>query len=125
MADMTALLNLAGTMANALAQNLFNRQIQHLSAGLMRQGTELQDALRLAGRARATLDRQIFHLQTLYEFTAELSPLVATDKLLEAFLLMVMGTFGASRGVRSALRPAEPGGPVCQPGNSGTPAVDP
>jgi rhodanese-related sulfurtransferase len=97
-ADMTALLNLAGAMANALAQNLFNRQIQHLSAGLMRQGTELQDALRLAGQARQALDRQIFHLQTLYEFTAELSPLVATDKLLEAFLLMVMGTFGVSRG---------------------------
>jgi rhodanese-related sulfurtransferase len=97
-ADMTTLLNLAGTMANALAQNLFNRQIQHLSAGLMRQGTELQDALRLAGQARQALDRQIFHLQTLYEFTAELSPLIATDKLLEAFLLMVMGTFGVSQG---------------------------
>ena len=44
------------------------------------------------------LDRQFFHLQTLYEFTAELSPLAATDKLLEAFLLMVMGTFGVSQG---------------------------
>jgi rhodanese-related sulfurtransferase len=97
-ADMTALLNLAGTMANALSQNLFHRQIQHLSAGLIRQGNELQDAQRQAGRAREALDRQIFHLQTLYEFTAELSPIVATDKLLEAFLLMVMGTFGASRG---------------------------
>jgi rhodanese-related sulfurtransferase len=97
-ADMTALLNLAGTMANALAQNLFHRQIQHLSAGLMRQGHELQDAQRQAGRAREALDRQIFHLQTLYEFTAELSPLVATDQLLEAFLLMVMGTFGVSQG---------------------------
>ena len=97
-ADMTALLNLAGTMANALAQNLFHREIQHLSAGLMRQGHDLQDAQHLAGRARADLDRQIFHLQTLYEFTAELSPLVATDKLLEAFLLTVMGAFGISRG---------------------------
>jgi rhodanese-related sulfurtransferase len=97
-ADMTVLLNLAGTTANALAQNLFHRQIQHLSAGVIRQGSELQDAQRRAGRARASLDRQIFHLQTLYEFTAELSPVVATDKLLEAFLLTVMGTFGARRG---------------------------
>jgi len=97
-ADRTVLLNLAGTMANALAQNLFHRQIQHLSAGLTRQGNELQDSQRQAGRARATLDRQIFHLQTLYEFTAELSPLVATDKLLDAFLLTLMGIFGASRG---------------------------
>ncbi len=97
-ADMTALLNLAGTMANALAQNLFHRQVQHLSAGLSRQGDELQDSQRQAARARATLDRQIFHLQTLYEFNTELSPLVATDNLLEAFLLTLMGTFGASRG---------------------------
>jgi rhodanese-related sulfurtransferase len=97
-ADMTTLLNLAGTMATALAQNLFHRQIQHLSAGLIRQGNELQEAQRQAGRARAALDRQIFHLQTLYDFTAELSPVVATDKLLEAFLLTVMGTFGMSRG---------------------------
>ena len=97
-ADMTALLNLTETIANALAQNLFHREIQHLSAGLIRQGDELQDAQRQAGRARETLDRQIFHLQTLYEFTAELSPLVATDKLVDAFLLTLMGTFGASRG---------------------------
>ncbi len=80
-ADRTVLLNLAGTMANAT-----------------RQGNELQDSQRQAGRARATLDRQIFHLQTLYEFTAELSPLVTTDKLLDAFLLTLMGIFGASRG---------------------------
>ncbi|MGE5259058.1 MAG: rhodanese-like domain-containing protein [Hyphomicrobiales bacterium] len=97
-ADVTTLLNLTGTMASALAQNLFNRQIQHLSAGLMRQGAELQDALHEARRARETLDRQIFHLQTLYEFTAELSPLIATEKLLETFLLMVMGTFGLGQG---------------------------
>lgn len=97
-ADMTTLLNLAGTMANSLAQNLFHRQIKHLSAGLMRQGNELQDAQRQAARARETLDRQIFHLRTLYEFASELSPLSSTDKLVEAFLLTVMGTFGASRG---------------------------
>jgi rhodanese-related sulfurtransferase len=97
-ADKTALLNLADAMANALAQSLFHRQIQHLSAGLIRQGDELQDAQRQAGTARATLERQIFHLQTLYEFTAELSPVVATDKLVDAFLLTLMGTFGISQG---------------------------
>jgi len=58
----------------------------------------LPEAIEQASRAQADLDRRVFHLQTLYEFTAELSPLVATDKLLEAFLLTVMGTFGASQG---------------------------
>jgi rhodanese-related sulfurtransferase len=58
----------------------------------------LPEAIGRASRAQADLDRRVFYLQTLYEFTAELSPLVATDKLLEAFLLMVMGTFGVSQG---------------------------
>lgn len=97
-ADKTALLNLADTMAGALSQNLFHREIQHLSAGLMRQGQALEEAQRDAAQARERLDLQIFHLQTLYDFTHELSPLAATDKLLESFLLTVMGTFGAGRG---------------------------
>jgi hypothetical protein len=45
-ADATTLLNLTGTMTSALAHNLFNRQIENLSAGLMRQGADLQNALR-------------------------------------------------------------------------------
>jgi rhodanese-related sulfurtransferase len=97
--DLSTLLNLTDTMANAISYNLFHRQMQHLSAGLMRQSLELQDALRQAGEAREDLDRQVFHLQALYELTAELSPLVATENLLETFLLTTMGTFGASRGI--------------------------
>ncbi len=97
-ADKTALLQLAETMAGALSQNLFHREIQQLSAGLMRQGQALDEARREAAQARERLDRQIFHLQSLYDFTRELSPLAATDKLLESFLLTVMGTFGAGRG---------------------------
>jgi len=98
-ADATTLLNLTGSMSSALAHNLFNRQIENLSAGLMRQGADLQNALRQAEESRAILDRRLFHLQTLYDFTGELSPVIATEKLLETFLLTAMGTFGASRGI--------------------------
>ena len=98
-ADATTLLNLTGTMTSALAHNLFNRQIENLSAGLMRQGSDLQNALRQAEESRADLDRRLFHLQTLYDFTGELSPVIATEKLLEMFLLTAMGTFGASQGL--------------------------
>jgi len=98
-ADATTLLNLTGTMTSALAHNLFNRQIENLSAGLMRQGADLQNALRQAEESRADLDRRLFHLQTLYDFTGELSPVIATEKLLEMFLLTAMGTFGASQGL--------------------------
>jgi len=97
-ADAATLINLAATMGNVLAQNLFHREVQHLSAGLMRQASQIEDAQAQAGTARATLDRQVFHLQTLYDFTAELSPVVATDQLVETFLLTVMGTFGAAQG---------------------------
>lgn len=97
-ADKATLLNLAETVAGALSQNLFHREIQHLSAGLMRQSQALDEAQRTAAQARERLDLQIFHLQTLYDFTRELSPLAATDKLLESFLLTAMGTFGAGRG---------------------------
>jgi rhodanese-related sulfurtransferase len=97
--DLSTLLNLTGIMANALSQILFNRQIRHLSAGLMSQSAELQDVLHQAGQARENLDRQVFHLQTLYDLTAELSPVANTEKLMETFLMMVMGTFGASRGM--------------------------
>jgi rhodanese-related sulfurtransferase len=97
-ADKTALLSLAETMANALAQNLYHHEIAHLSAGLMRQGSALQEAQRQAIQARELLDLQLFQLQTLYEFTRELSPLASTEKLLEVFLLSLMGTFGAGCG---------------------------
>jgi rhodanese-related sulfurtransferase len=118
--EVTTLLNLTGIAAEALAHNLFDRRFQHLSAGLARQSAELEQALAQAGEARANLDRRVFHLQTLYEFTAELSPLVATEKLLGTFLLMVMGAFGSAGGrvllcdrksgrVFSAARGAAPG----------------
>ena len=97
--DVETVLSLIGTLANALAQTLSQRQIQNLTADLARQGTALEDALRQASLARENLDRQIFHLQTLYEFTRELSPIISTESLMENFLLMVIGTFGLSQGI--------------------------
>lgn len=98
-ADVETLLSLTGTLTNALAQTLSERQIQNLNADLVRQSTALEDARRQAGLARENLDRQIFHLHTLYAFTAELSPIVSTESLMETFLLMVIGTLGLSQGV--------------------------
>ena len=98
-ADVETLLSLTDTLTNALGQTLSQRQIQNLTADLARQGTALEDALRQASLARENLDRQIFHLHTLYEFTGELSPIISTESLMETFLLMVIGTFGLSQGV--------------------------
>ncbi len=98
-ADVDTLLSLTGVLTNALAQTLFQRRIQDLNADLVRQSSALEDAFRQAGLARENLDRQIFHLHTLYELTAELSPIVNTESLMESFLLMIMGTFGLIQGI--------------------------
>jgi len=97
-ADIETLLNLTGTLTNALAQTLSHHRIQNLNADLAHQGAALEEALHQARLAHENLDRRIFHLYTLYEFTAELSPMVSTESLMETFLLTVIGTFGLSQG---------------------------
>jgi rhodanese-related sulfurtransferase len=97
-ADIETLLSLTGTLTNALAQTLSQHRIQNLNADLARQGVALEESLHQAKQAREDLDRRVFHLHTLYEFTAELIPIASTESLMEAFLLMVIGTFGLSQG---------------------------
>ena len=41
--------------------------------------------------------QQMYYLKTLYEFTAELSPITSSQKLLESFLLMIMGVNGSAQ----------------------------
>jgi rhodanese-related sulfurtransferase len=41
----------------------------------------------------------MYYLKTLYELTAELSPITSSQKLLESFLLMAMGVNGSSQGM--------------------------
>ena len=98
-ADIETLLSLTGTLTSALAQTFSQHRIQNLNADLARQGAALEESLRQATQAREDLDRQVFHLHTLYEFTAEMIPIAATESLMETFLLMVIGTFGLRQGL--------------------------
>ena len=41
--------------------------------------------------------QQMYYLKTLYELTAELSPITSSQKLLESFLLMAMGVNGSGQ----------------------------
>ena len=41
--------------------------------------------------------QQMYYLKTLYELTAELSPITSSQKLLESFLLMIMGVNGSAQ----------------------------
>jgi rhodanese-related sulfurtransferase len=44
------------------------------------------------------LDRQLFHLKTLNDLSREVGGIIQPKKIMEAFLLMAMGTLGFSRG---------------------------
>jgi rhodanese-related sulfurtransferase len=43
--------------------------------------------------------QRMYYLKTLYELTAELSPIISSQKLLESFLLMAMGVNGSGQGM--------------------------
>src|SRR5207248_2440567 len=55
----------------------------------------LQDA----ARAHGELEKRIFHLKTLYDLSREIGFLNDGDAILQNLLMMVLGTFGAERGL--------------------------
>ena len=57
--------------------------------------TRLQDA----ARAHAELEKRVFHLKTLYDLSREIGALNDSDAIIRNLLMMVLGTFGAERGL--------------------------
>jgi len=49
--------------------------------------------------AQRELERRIFHLKTLYDLGQEIGFLRCTNTIVKNLLMMIIGTFGASRGV--------------------------
>lgn len=96
--DYSLLSNLINILVSALSHALFTKNIQQLNAELQKQNIRLTETLELAQHARDDLDRRVHHLRSLYELTAELSPIVESQRLLEAFLLNILGTFGVKGG---------------------------
>ena len=52
----------------------------------------------LPKNVQTELDRQIFHLQTLYDVSRELLGVVEIEAVLKRFLLMTLGNFGVIEG---------------------------
>ena len=52
----------------------------------------------LPEKIQSKLDRQIFHLQTLYDVSRELLGVVEIEAVLKRFLLMTLGNFGVIEG---------------------------
>ena len=51
-----------------------------------------------ADEVQAELDKQLFHLKTLYDVSHELLGLSDVSMILKNFLLMTMGNFGTAQG---------------------------
>jgi len=96
--DLNLLSNLTNILISALSHGLFTKNIQQLNSELQQKNVSLNETLEMAHQAREDLDRRVYHLRSLYELTAELSPIVESQELLETFVLNLMGTFGVSQG---------------------------
>jgi hypothetical protein len=59
---------------------------------------ELEALRKYQEKLQADFDRQIFYLKTLYDISSELADHGEARELLEAFLLMILGTFGFEEG---------------------------
>ena len=89
------LLRLVGILLASLRSALAQEAVRNLSLSLSAKNVEYEQALELTLQARRELDRRVFHLNTLYEATNELSGIVETRGILDTFLLTAMGAFSA------------------------------
>jgi rhodanese-related sulfurtransferase len=96
--DMDLLLNLTHVLTGALNHALSVLNIQQLNAELLTKNVELQGTLDALRSSRDELDRRIFHLGSLSDLNAELSPLFDFDRLLQSFLMTTMGSLGVGQG---------------------------
>src|SRR4051812_9254701 len=52
-----------------------------------------------AAHAQSELEKRIFHLKSLYDLSREIGALNDSDAIIQNLLMMVLGTFGAERGL--------------------------
>lgn len=97
-AEREFLARLAGVLVSALRRALTEQAVRELGLSLGRKNTQYEQAADAAERAKDELARRVFHLNTLYEANSELSGMVETRRILETFLLTVMGALSARRG---------------------------
>ena len=58
----------------------------------------MEDEAKEEKHSQRELERRIFHLKTLYDLGQEIGYLRGTDEIFKSLLMMMIGTFGASRG---------------------------
>jgi len=83
------------------------RSRQQLEKRMFRLKALYEERLQEAARARQELEKRMFHLKTLYDASREIGSLIDTQAIIKNLLLMVIGTFGAERGVVLVVDPRE------------------
>ena len=75
------------------------RKRQELERRIARLRALYEERLQDAARSREELEKRMFHLKTLYDVSREIGVLIDTEAILKNLLMMVVGTFGAERGL--------------------------
>jgi len=96
--DVEFILNLTNCLVNAVNHAHLQRAVKDMGARLKRKKTMLEETISYAGMVRKDLDRRVYNLQSLYDASRELSGLLDIPKMMDAFLLMLMGAFSLDQG---------------------------
>lgn len=95
--DKKFLLELTHTLLAALIHARSANSIRKLRFELQTKNVELADAIEKVQKNSANLDRRLFHLKSFYDIFHELSGLKDTKRIMETFLLMVIGIIGVEQ----------------------------
>ncbi len=97
--DMEFLTGLTNTMVVSIKNARSMQMILKLNLELREKNVELEQSIKQIKIAQKESERRVFHLKVLYDSTRELSDLKSTEKIMESFLLMSMGTFSVGEGL--------------------------
>ena len=91
------------SLNNAISVKIIGELIKNLHE----KNILLEKALQQKMLTEKELDKRIFHLRTLYDTSCELSDIKDTGKVMDTFLLMIMGIFSAVQGYSLLLNKKE------------------
>ncbi len=90
--------DLADNMLHAIDRVRFSDEQREARSTLAAKEKESKDAKTNSEHSREMLNRRIFHLDSLCEMSRELAGLKSHPSIIEAFLMMTLGIFGADKG---------------------------
>ncbi len=95
--DLELLRSLTYNLMFAMHHALSTTIIRQLRLNLQQKNKDIEDALKQTERNKSDLDRRLFHLKSFYDIFHELSGLKDTNRIMETFLLLIMGTFSVGQ----------------------------